>query len=55
MRDVLNGQSRVEINPLRDFRYVADATRYAYGSICVLRKRGIYLISNWRGATIYQA
>ena len=35
----------VEINPLRDFRYVANATRYSCRSICLLRKRGIYLIS----------
>ena len=43
----LTDKSRIEINPLRDFRYVANATRYAFGSICLLRKRGIYLISNW--------
>jgi hypothetical protein len=36
---------RIDINPLRDCRYVADATRYAYGSICLLRKRGIDIIS----------
>ena len=44
----------VEINPLRDFRYVADATRYAYGSICLLRKREIYLISSLSKAKIYR-
>ena len=50
----LTDKSRIEINPLRDFRYVANATRYACGSICLLRKRGIYLISNWSKATIYR-
>ncbi len=30
---------------LRDLRYVAYATRYAFGSICLLGKRGIYIIS----------
>ena len=35
----------VDINPLRDFRYVANATRYSCRSICLLRKRGIYIIS----------
>ena len=50
----LTDKSRIEINPLRDFRYVAIATRYACGSICLLLKRGIYLISNWSEATIYR-
>ena len=50
----LTDKSRIEINPLRDFRYVTIATRYACGSICLLRKRGIYLISNWSEATIYR-
>ena len=58
----LTDKSRIEINPLRDFRYIADgnyvpsATRYACGSICfciprqrreMSKARGIYLISNW--------
>ena len=50
----LTDKSRIEINPLWDFRYVTIATRYACGSICLLRKRGIYLISNWSEATIYR-
>ena len=55
MSDIVRqGQYRVEINPSRDFRYVAYATRYAFGSICLLRKRGIYLISNYRKAIIYR-
>ena len=56
-------KSRIEINPLRNFRYVANATRYACGSICfciprqrrdMSKARGIYLISNWSEATIYR-
>ena len=59
----LTDKSRIEINPLRDFRYVAIATRYACGSICfcitrhrrdMSKARGIYLISNWSEATIYR-
>ena len=48
---------------MRDFRYVDDATRYAFGSICfciprqrrdMSKAKGIYLISNWCEATIYR-
>ena len=44
----------VEINPLRDSRYVANATRYSCRSICLLRKRGIYLISSLSRAKTYR-
>ena len=53
----------VEINPLRDFRYVANATRYAYGSICfciprqrrdMSKAKGIYLISSLSRAKTYR-
>ena len=44
----------VEINPLWDFRYVADATRYSYRSICSLCERGIYLISSLSEAKTYR-
>ena len=59
----LTNKSRIEINPQRDFRQVANATRYACGSICfcitrhrrdMSKARGIYLISNGSEATIYR-
>ena len=44
----------IEINPLRDFRYVANATRYSCRSICLLRKREIYLISSLSEVKAYR-
>ena len=40
---------------LTGFSIYACGVRYVLThSICLLRERGIYLISNWRGATIYR-